>query len=113
MLLKFNIIKISLPLLLESNEFLPMTQKINNRNFYIIPLLIIYFYFAWKWGMNQDTHGFLLMGVFFLSLFLITLFISLFLFHKFYRKKDIYAYLLYALIVLIILFIVYQTRVVV
>ena len=111
-MLGFFVIKIRLSLLLDNDEFLLMTQKINNRNFYIIPLLIIYSYFAWKWGMNQDTHGFLLMGVFFLSLFLILLFISIFLFHKFYRKKEIYAYLLYALIVLIVLIIVYLLRVV-
>lgn len=38
-------------------------KKINNRNFFIIPVLISYAYYAWKWGVNYDPHGFLLMRV--------------------------------------------------
>jgi len=85
-------------------------KKNNSLNIFMILLLAIYSYFVWKWGINGDPHGFLLMGIFFLSLSLIVFFIIFYFFYKFYRKEYSNPFLLYALVVFIILIIVYLWR---
>jgi len=85
-------------------------KKNNPLTIFMILLLVIYSYFVWKWGINGDPHGFLLMGIFFLSLSLIVFFIAFYFYYKFYRKEYSNPFLLYALVVFIIIVIVYLWR---